>query len=456
MPHCFRIIVLSSCLCFLTFVSFSHAGLLAGASKVTIVPPFPTHMGGFGDRMQTFEGVHDEVYARALALSDGTTNLILIGTDMMALQDELVRLARISIEKETGVPADHILISSAHNHSSPSYYQKVRKGEAHPPLEGYLVKQFTQAAVEAFANRVPARAGFRAGELRGASSNRQQGNQDVIDPQVGVLRVEEAEGRKVIAVLYNFTAHPVILGSRNLLLSGEYPGQASRTIEEAIGGVAIFTQGACGDVTIHRSGDPFLEIVRVGNVLAGEVIKTAAFIRGTEDVRLGAASKKLALEPKAIPPRAEVEKSLALNEQKLEAMESQGGQSQIERQLKNKIRLEKALITQAKAREKGTADVPDHYDAEVQVLRIGDVIFVAVPGELFVEYALEMRHRVGQTLDKSLVLVGYANGYLGYIVTPRAMETGGYEASVARVAVESGRRIIEAAMELVAEGNIRF
>lgn len=48
-----------------------------------------------------------------------------------------------------------------------------------------------------------------------------------------------------------------------------------------------------------------------------------------------------------------------------------------------------------------------------------------------------------------MILVGYANHYLGYIVTPRAIQTGGYEASVARVGPEAGREMVETAMHLL-------
>ena len=50
---------------------------------------------------------------------------------------------------------------------------------------------------------------------------------------------------------------------------------------------------------------------------------------------------------------------------------------------------------------------------------------MAIPGELFVEYGLEMRERVKQESQKSMCLVGYANGHLGYIVTtPRNRDRG--------------------------------
>ena len=438
-----------------TFLFIAHhaadAELLAGAAKRSIAPPFLTHMGGFGDRTATFTGVHDDIFVRALVLDDGTAQLVLMGSDLMAIDAKMVELVRAEIEKATGIPAQNILVSCSHSHSAPSYYQLERRGETELPLRDFLVEQFVKTALEAYEARVPARIGFRIGVLEGATRNRQQENEEVIDTQVGVLRVEELEGRKIIAILFNFTGHPVIVGSDNLLLSGEYPGAACRAVENLMGGVGIFTQGACGDVTVHRSGDPFLEVERVGRLVAGEVIKTAEFIRGAETVSLAAASRTLELAPRTLPTVAEAQEAADLGEAALEKAEKSGANAEVQRQLRKRNQLLSATLRQAKAAQKGRLRQPEKYEAEVQVLKVGDLVIVAVPCELFVEYALEMRARIKQILGKETIVVGFANGYIGYVVTPRAMETGGYEASVTRVGSAAGRHMTETAMTLLGE-----
>ncbi|MEX2015078.1 MAG: neutral/alkaline non-lysosomal ceramidase N-terminal domain-containing protein, partial [Candidatus Hydrogenedentales bacterium] len=268
----------SLCTFSLLLVSLAaHPELRAGAAKASIVPPFPVHMGGFGDRMKHFEGVHDDLFARALVLENDELAVIFVATDLMALDKKLVEQARAKITKETSVPREHILISCAHNHSAPSYYQFEEDADQQKTRD-FFAEQFAAAAIEAWEARRPARIGYANGEVKGATRNRQQGNETVIDTQLGVLRVEEPETRAVIATLFNFTGHPVILGSDNLQLSGEFPGAASRTVEQVLGGVALFTQGACGDITVHRSGDPWLEIERLGRLIGGEVIATAESI----------------------------------------------------------------------------------------------------------------------------------------------------------------------------------
>lgn len=434
------------------FVGPADAAINAGAAKKTIVPPFPTQMGGFFDRMQNFEGVLDELLVRALVLDDGKTKLVFLGSDLMAIDAEMVRMIREGITQSTQIPATNILVCCTHNHSAPSYYQKtaIGKDEEEPSLKRFLVKQFTDAAVDAAGATRPARIGFGAGTLAGMTRNRQQKN-DLIDPQVGVLRVEELEGRKTIATLFNFTGHPVILGSKNLLLSGEYPGAASRAVENLIGGVAIFTQGACGDITMNRDGTPELEIERLGRTVAGEVVKTSGLTKLTTDVSLKAASQSVSLPARVLPSVEESTAALEKGKVALEAAKQQNALPALIQQIEDKNRVHTLAIQRKKASidDNDPAKMEKELTAEVQVLQVGDVVFGAIPGELFVEYALELRSRVKQETNHAFCLVGYANGYLGYIVTPRAVETGGYEASVTRLTGLAGRTMIETAMGLL-------
>jgi len=62
--------------------------------------------------------------------------------------------------------------------------------------------------------------------------------------------------------------------------------------------------------------------------------------------------------------------------------------------------------------------------AEIQIIRISDWKFVAWPGEIFVEYGLELKSQFD-----NISLITYANGELqGYIVTKEAHDKGFYEA----------------------------
>ncbi|MCC6489608.1 MAG: neutral/alkaline non-lysosomal ceramidase N-terminal domain-containing protein, partial [Candidatus Hydrogenedentes bacterium] len=97
-------------------------------------------------------------------------------------------------------------------------------------------------------------------------------------------------------------------------------------------------------------------------------------------------------------------------------------------------------------------EIPLVGQAPVQVMQIGPLVIVGIPGELFVEYGLEMKHRVKQGKNRPMILAGYANDYLGYLVTPRAVHTGGYEQATARLEASAPRAMTEAAMAWVDAG----
>ena len=424
--------------------------LAVGAAKRSIVPRFPTHMGGFGDRDGTFTGVSMPIYARALVCDNGQTRLAVVTTDICYVLRDLVDAVRETVNEKTGIPGENVLICATHSHSGPS--ETLRGSpEARQRLEKFLAEQIVEAITEASNNLRPAKVGFAYGELQGVTKNRQQHNSIAVDPQVGVLRIQDANSRDIIATLINFTGHPVILGADNTLISGEYPGQAEQTVEDVLGGVALFTQGACGDVTMERSGPPFKEVERVGHVVAGEVIKTAELIRVTDDAALLSKFQPVELGLRARPSVAETETALASARKALADAEAASAPSERLAQLKeaaDKAERDARVAVYLDAR--GAAyDAAGH--GSTHVMQIGPLVIVGIPGELFVEYALEMKQRVRQTKDRPLIVAGYANDLIGYIITPRAKYTGGYEQDVARVDEHAGRALTEASMQLVDE-----
>jgi hypothetical protein len=62
--------------------------------------------------------------------------------------------------------------------------------------------------------------------------------------------------------------------------------------------------------------------------------------------------------------------------------------------------------------------------AKISALRLGQLVLLFIPGELFVEIGLAVKANAPCPLT---FLVGYAEDYIGYIPTDSAFEEGGYE-----------------------------
>jgi neutral ceramidase len=64
---------------------------------------------------------------------------------------------------------------------------------------------------------------------------------------------------------------------------------------------------------------------------------------------------------------------------------------------------------------------------ELQAMRVGPYLFLTLPGEPMVEYGFRLEKAIA---DRAVpIVVGYANGNLGYICTAKAHQEGGYEAT---------------------------
>ncbi len=84
--------------------------------------------------------------------------------------------------------------------------------------------------------------------------------------------------------------------------------------------------------------------------------------------------------------------------------------------------------------------------AEVQVLQVGDYFFVGLPGEMFVEYSLEIKKRA----HAPAFVIALANGELGgYIVTKEALTEAAYEATNALLHHSGGELLVQEAVKLI-------
>src|SRR6266567_158055 len=99
--------------------------LLAGAAESVITPPAGIDLAGYAHRPSAAVGKHDDLYCRALVLETTgaetqPSRLALVSVDIIGFQiadaDQLRRL----VERETGIPAEAVLLNCSHTHAGPA------------------------------------------------------------------------------------------------------------------------------------------------------------------------------------------------------------------------------------------------------------------------------------------------------------------------------------------------
>jgi hypothetical protein len=112
-------------------------------------------------------------------------------------------------------------------------------------------------------------------------------------------------------------------------------------------------------------------------------------------------------------------------------------------------RSEAALLEEAMVAQQGRRDGTRRPEsqAEIAVLRLGELSLCFVPGEPFESIEREIVHRTGQD---HLRVVGYSNGAPGYVFGPDEESEGGYEVLSSPLTGEAGARIVATGARLAA------
>ncbi|MEM2026675.1 MAG: neutral/alkaline non-lysosomal ceramidase N-terminal domain-containing protein [Candidatus Bathyarchaeia archaeon] len=421
--------------------------LEVGASRVEITPPIGVPMDGYASRDKPSQGVHDHLYARCLTVSDGEHGLALVSMDLLYTTRNLTEKVREIISREIGFPKESIALVAVHNHSGPSIIgfhtvQQYLLLEEYLNLLPYLV---SSGIIKAFNSRRKAKAGYGKGEVKGWTINRRRPTTGARDERLAALRFEDYKGR-LISALVNYTCHAVVLGANNLMISGDYPGYVSRTVENIEGGVCLFLNGAFGDINpltpgtridrvYDRSMGRFEDAARMGRAIGGEALKILNSIECRNDLSLFTAYRRIKLKLKPIPEVTEEEINA------LKAKLKEAGIKETE-EIKFKLLTANFLKLVRTIFPNGFADV------EVQGFRIGNFAAVLLPGEVFVDLGLAIK---SYSRADVMMVVGCSNEVLGYIPTEEAFDEGGYETNfpVCIVERDAGKKLVEAACRVI-------
>lgn len=409
------------------------AKLKAGVAAVNITPPVGVDMTGFGGRPSGTVGIHDPLYAKALVLDDGNTKLVVVTTDLLSLDFELVDKIKSLLEEKIGIPATNIMLNSSHTHSGPATITLHGMGKPDLAYLDVLYRKIAGAVLMANDHLSPAKLGYGRGAVQIGVNRREMranGNmilginsKGAIAPYVDVIKVDDESGTK--AIFFSHAAHPVVLGGSNVLISADYPGYAASTIKQIKQtGVAMFAQGCCGNINANPVGGTFEDARRLGSILGCAVVSVAEQINPIDELELGADSKIVELPLNEPLPEQEAQKLVSQYAKELEKVKKQGVGRPHSYLSQGRYDWASDMLELSK---EGNIDRSQTF--EVQIMKIGDIALVGLSGEVFVDFALEIDEKSSSEINT--IVLAYTNGCTGYVPTEDAYPDGGYEVDTA-------------------------
>lgn len=448
----------------------------AGAAASNITPPLGEPIvGGWGSPLG--EHVHDELYARCLALDDGETRLVLVICDSLGIAREVYDAARKVIHEQTGIPEANMMMAATHTHSSISarggnrliYYDQLNS------YQKFLASRIADGVRRAVNNLEPAQIGWGSAQEATQVFNRRWfmkpgtptpnpfGDQDQVvmnpgrgnpnllkpagptDPEIAFLAVRSIDGRP-IALLANYSLH-YVGPQAGPVISADYFGIFSDRIQQLLRAdrldpsfVGILSNGTSADInninwpqkSDGRLG-PYVKMRQVGNKVAQAVYEAYETTEFQDWISLAAAQRELTLSVRK-PTSEQLEYAEGIQ------AKPDGAEPYHKRE---KIYAERTLELN---------ESPDEIKVLLQTFRIGDLGVYAIPFETFVEIGLELKAKA--PLAQAFT-ISHANGTYGYLPTEQQHQLGGYETWLGTCSVETGAasKIVAELLEMLASIN---
>jgi hypothetical protein len=429
--------------------------LRVGVSHSDITPPLGTPMEGYIERRGVSQGVHDRLFAKAMVLEDSSEKKVaVVSVDLIGVGSWIVGTARDKIESKTGIKREDIMIAATHTHSGPRGIGNLLIGENFFS-RGFFNRELSESVVNGIAQAVggadkrlaEAKIGLGRGNVTGLCSNRRS-RSGPYDPELGVVRVDSTDSMQTIGCIVNYGCHPTVLGASSLFFSADFPGYARDTIETALNeklrqgeAEALYLNGASGNVSTRftRKEATFAEAERTGRALGSQALRIMKAVNKIrDDLVISRSSEVIKLVRRTLPPLDFVKNDLKRGQETLKQMRARGVSEGEIRVVESMTEGAKALLA---AYEYASKSPRQEFEAEIQVLRLGELATLcAVPAELFAELGLEIKKRLG---PMNPLVVCYANGFIGYVLTEEAFREGGYESLITLLDSNAGNIIVD-------------
>lgn len=401
----------------------------------------PAHLAGYYyERKST--GIHDRLYARSMAVSDGDRRVALCVVDLVDLPDSTVAATRRLVQEHCGLAPEELLLSCIHTHTAPD--PEIEKAYM-AALPEKLLDSVRVALADLTSREVKVARGeestlqfIRRYRMKDGSVRTNPGvlNPDVleplgtVDPELQVLLA--LDGDRARGGLVHFALHCDTVGGTEI--SADWPYYARRRLQEKLGkDLTLLTPiGPAGDVNHWNVFEDvslrgFAETERIGN---GVGQAAAEALDRVEPVRAGPVrSLRKVLE---IGLRVPSDQELA----EARRIMSQPAPDGVDFTMDRVEALRRVRVV----------EMGPSVKLEIAALTFGNVALVGIPAEYFTDLGRDIKSR--SPFDYTLV-VTLANGNIGYVGTKRAYEEGGYETTSSLVQPGTGEAMADAAVEVL-------
>jgi neutral ceramidase len=411
----------------LVILSALHASSIeANVAVIKLTPPLEIGytLGGYGARMsKPAEGIHDDIWAKALILNEDGKKYAIVTLDILGLPPNVKPQVIEKLNQEAWTE-ENIMFLPSHSHTSLEMFALNDKNIFNLAPIGIFQEQLLDFVVQSLADLIKSadqnlravKIGSLSKQIEGLNRNRR--GEPFVDNTLTVTRIDHMDGQSM-AVLVNWTGHPTIMDEDDMLVSGGWPGYLQRELEGWIGQgvVAMYYNGPQADQSVRAesAGSHYEKAEKYGRTMAINVRSIYEDIKPAEDIQFFYNYKIIPLPEREAHP---------------DFMETGGTEYGLDEDKIN-ILLQQVFPVQT----------------SIGACRLGDLLIVGAPGELSAELGLNIKDNLLIRGIKYPVIGGLANQWISYILSEEEYHKGGYESSVSFYGKTLGDVIVRGMMD---------
>ena len=396
-------------------------------SEQIISPETGTTIAGYGTFDETYRKT-DDLVVSMLALDDGRNKALILGFDLIGMDEELCDRIRSKAARALDTAEDFVILSCTHTHEGPHTRTLAEHPEVFNAAYVEQLIRWTCEGIRRLKDQYIEVDTFFYSMKVDANVNRRYVKRDnrakffphcrdlepladgFCDQELGLLLFFRKGSRMPVEVLVNYAAHPLAthapgLGSHSI--SPDYPGYLRKFIREESGADCIFLSGAAGDMFPKES-----EIGQGAARRMAEQLCSAVMLALCDAKRQPERFKLDNPELKALRTRFDVKR-------RMDNPRQFGGLPPFYRG-------------------------KDVFSLPLQFLSIGDIALVGVPGELLAELGQEIKWH--SPFRKTFILYA-STAYFDYLCHGNALVSGGYEAWCQLFDSRGGLKLVNAAVD---------
>ena len=396
--------------------------------KRNITPEIPCLVAGY-TYTDVAKKVRDDLFMTGLCCDDGKNRILILSFDLLALDEWFIKRTRKNCAEILQVPESAVLFTCTHNHSGPQTiaeanaedkenlpYMEMLENAIYEEAKKLKEAVFTSCDVYFYSARTDENRNRRYTSCDNMASFTPHRREMLpladgfADKEFGALIFTLPGKHDPIYAVGNYAAHPLAghcAGLGSYCISADFPGAFRKYVEEESGAECMYISGASGDM-IPKEDELGSEAARQMGVNLAKVMLGAMV-----DAPRNPARFKL-----QDPHTGSLITSFKAPLRK--------------RYYKNPEKLASYYVDQ------------EEFCEEIQIVNIGEIAFVGLPGEPCAELGQEIKWH---SPFKKTFIAFCATSYIDYIVPANFFISGGYESKVHRLSARNTIDFVKCAVD---------